>query len=74
MATGTGSGVKYCLSLLSLGWKDFKSRRHGVDDSSRTDTPESLSNFVRGSTKKGLFETFNQYYQYENSIIVFNVS
>ena len=52
MATETGFGLKDCLSLLSLGWNDFRLRRHGVDDSSHTETPECMSKFIRGSMKR----------------------
>ena len=63
MEEKTGFGMKYCLSLPGLGWKDFNSLRTEKDEPLYTYNDKYMRWFVRQSIKGGRVCAFNQHYK-----------
>ena len=59
----TGFSMKDCLSLPSLGWKNFNSLRTEEDESIYTYNDKYMRWFVRQSIRRGQVCAFNQYYK-----------
>ena len=72
MLSITGFGMKDCLSLPSLGWKNFNSQRIEEDEAIYSYTDKYLRHFVRQSIKGGKVGAFNQSYESSISDIIFN--
>ena len=59
----TGFGMKNCLSLPSLGWKYYNSKRTKEDEPIYSYNDKYMRHFVRQSIKGGKVGAFNQYYE-----------
>ena len=59
----TSFGMKDCLSLPGLGWKNFNSLRTEEDEPIHTYNDKYMRWFLRQSIKGGRVCSFNQYYQ-----------
>ena len=75
MQSITGFGMKDCLSLPSLGWKYFNSKRDQPDliEPIYTYTDKYIRYFVRQSIKGGKVGAFNQIYESEISDKIFDI-
>ena len=75
MQSITGSGMKDCLSLPSLGWKYFNSKRDQPDliEPIYTYTDKYIRYFVGQSIKGGKVGAFNQIYESEISDKIFDI-
>ena len=75
MQSITGLGMKDCLSLPSLGWKYFNSKRDQPDliEPIYTYTDKCMRYFVRQSIKGGKVGAFNQIYESEISDKIFDI-
>ena len=60
MEETTGFGMKYCLSLPGLGWKDFNSSRTEEDETIFTYNDKYMRWFVRQSIQGGRVCSFNE--------------
>ena len=75
MESITGFGMKDCLSLPSLGWKYFNSKRDQPDliEPIYTYTDKYMRHFVRQAIKGGKVGAFNQIYESKISDNIFDI-
>ena len=59
----TNFGMKNCLSLPSLGWKYYNSKRTEEDEPIYSYNDKYMRHFVRQSIKGGKVGAFNQYFE-----------
>ena len=59
----TGFGMENCLSLPSLGWKYYNSKRGEDEEPIYSYTDKYMRHFVRQSIKGGKVCAFNQYFE-----------